>query len=54
MPDELDGIRLPLQRQHAYGTERFRAAIEAQLSCRAGPAKVGRPRKSALSSDSAH
>ncbi len=53
-PDELDGIRRHLQRQHAYGTERFRAAIEAQLSRRAGPAKMGRPRKSALPPESAH
>jgi putative transposase len=52
-PDELDSIRLHLQRQHAYGAERFRAAIEAQLSRRAGPAKIGRPRKSALPSESA-
>jgi putative transposase len=53
-PEELDGIRLHLQRQHAYGTEYFRAAIEAQLSRRAGPAKIGRPRKSPSSSESAH
>ena len=53
-PDELDGIRLHLQRQHAYGTERFRAAIEAQLSRRAGTARVGRPRKSAPPAESAH
>jgi putative transposase len=53
-PDELDNIRLHLQRQHAYGTERFRAAIEAQLSRRAGPAKIGRPRKSTLLAESAH
>jgi putative transposase len=51
-PDELESIRLHLQRQHAYGAERFRAAIEAQLSRRAGPAKIGRPRKSALPSES--
>jgi putative transposase len=48
-PDELASIRLHLQRQHAYGTERFRVAIEAQLSRRAGPAKIGRPKKAALS-----
>ena len=53
-PDELDDIRLHLQRQHVYGTERFRAAIEAQLSRRAGPAKIGRPRKLALLVESAH
>lgn len=50
VPDELDSVRLHLQRQHAYGADRFRAAIEAQLSRRAGPAKIGRPRKSAPSS----
>ncbi|MEO5831733.1 MAG: hypothetical protein ABIQ36_14305 [Rhodanobacter sp.] len=50
--DELDSLRLHLQRQHAYGTERFRAAIEAQLSRRAGPVKIGRPGKSELPSES--
>ena len=53
-PDELDGIRLHLQRQHAYGTEYFRAAIEARLSRRAGPAKIGRPGKSPPFPESAH
>ncbi|MDQ3289394.1 MAG: transposase [Pseudomonadota bacterium] len=43
--DELELIRLRLQRQHALGTDRFRAMIEDQLQCRAGPAKIGRPRK---------
>lgn len=43
--EELDDIRLHLQRQHAYGSESFRAAIEAQLGRRASPAKNGRPRK---------
>lgn len=43
--DHLDAIRIHLQRQHALGSERFRTAIEAQLSRRAGPAKIGRPRK---------
>ena len=43
--EETDAIRLHLQRQHAYGSNRFRAAIEAQLGRRAGPAKIGRPRK---------
>ena len=42
---ELDLIRSHLQRQHAYGSNRFRAAIEAQLGRIAGPAKIGRPRK---------
>ena len=42
---ETDAIRLNLQRQHAFGSRRFQAAIEAQLQRRAGPAKIGRPRK---------
>ncbi|WP_426687241.1 hypothetical protein [Rhodanobacter ginsengiterrae] len=52
--DELDGLRLHLQRQHAYETARFRTAIEAQLSRHAGPAKIGRPKRSELPSESAH
>lgn len=44
-PEQVDGIRAHLQRQHAYGTDRFRAAIEAQLGRTAGPQKIGRPRK---------
>ena len=44
-PDEVTLIRLRLQRQHALGTDRFRAMIEAQLQRRAGPAKIGRPSK---------
>jgi putative transposase len=47
--DDLAVIRLHLQRQHALGTDRFRAAIEAQLGRRAGPAKIGRPQKRAES-----
>jgi putative transposase len=47
--DDLTAMRLHLQRQHALGTERFRAAIEAQLDRSAGPAKIGRPRKAAES-----
>jgi putative transposase len=43
--DDLTAIRLHLQRQHALGTDLFRAAIEAQLGRCAGPAKIGRPRK---------
>jgi len=42
---ELDDIRLHLQCQHAFGPNRFRDAIEAQLGRRAGPAKIGRPAK---------
>ncbi|SFS06396.1 putative transposase [Dyella sp. OK004] len=45
-PEELDGIRQHLQRQHALGSDRFRMKIEALLERRAGPAKIGRPRKS--------
>lgn len=48
--DELDSIRLHLQRQHALGPDRFRAAIEAQLNRRAGPARIGRPRKRRMES----
>ena len=44
-PMELVAIREHLQRQHAYGTARFREMIERQLGRRAGPAKIGRPRK---------
>ena len=43
---EVEAIRAHVQRQHAYGTDRFRAAIEAQLGRSAGPQKIGRPRKS--------
>ena len=43
--EELGLIRLRLQRQHALGTDRFRAMIEDQLERRAGPAKIGRPTK---------
>ena len=43
--DHLDAIHAHLQRQHALGSDRFRSAIEAQLSRRAGPAKIGRPTK---------
>ena len=43
--DELTAIRLRLQRQHALGPDRFRAAIEAQLGRHAGPTKIGRPTK---------
>ena len=50
---ELDDIRLHLQRQHVYGSARFRAVIEVQLGRRAGPAKIGRPRRLALTDKSA-
>lgn len=44
--EDIADIRAHLQRQHAYGNPRFRAAIEKQLGRRAGPAKIGRPLKS--------
>ncbi|WDS34742.1 transposase [Pseudoxanthomonas sp.] len=45
-PQETATIRLNLQRQHALGNDRFRAAIERQLGRRAGPApRPGRPPK---------
>lgn len=52
-PDELNDIRSHLRCQHAFGSNRFRAAIEAQLGRRAGPAKIGRPRKSSPAEESA-
>lgn len=51
--DELDALRQHVQRQHAYGSNRFRAAIEAQLRRSAGPRKIGRPRKSGCGLESA-
>jgi len=50
---EVEAIRLHLQRQHALGSDRFRAAIEAQLARPAGPLKIGRPRKNPTSGKSA-
>jgi len=43
--EEAEAIRRHLQRQHAFGSPRFTAAIEAQLGRPAGPAKIGSPRK---------
>jgi putative transposase len=43
--DETAAIRRHLQRQHAYGPDSFRRAVEAQLSRPIGPRKIGRPRK---------
>ena len=43
--DDIEAIRLHLRRQHPYGSERFRQAIEAQLGRIIGPQKIGRPRK---------
>ena len=44
-PEETEAIRFHLQRQHLYGPDRFRQAIEAQLGRAVGPRKIGRPRK---------
>lgn len=44
--DELEAIRLYVQRQRALGSDRFQAAIEQQLDRRAGLGQPGRPRKS--------
>lgn len=46
-PEETDAIRAHLQRQHLYGPDRFRRAIEAQLGRSVGPRKIGRPCKAA-------
>ncbi len=43
--ETVSAIRQHLQRQHPYGSERFRRAIEAQLGRTVGPQKIGRPRK---------
>jgi putative transposase len=51
--DDLDHIRLHLQRQHAIGSEPFCTAIAAQLARRVGPAKIGRPRRSLPTMDRA-
>lgn len=45
--DELQAIRLYVQRQRALGTDRFRTAIERQLQRRAGIGRPGRPAKAA-------
>ena len=44
--EQVESIRRHVQRQHAYGTDRFRIAIETMLGRTAGPQKIGRPRKS--------
>lgn len=46
--DELEAIRLYLQRQYLYGPDRFRKAVEAQLGRAVGPVKTGRPGKSSV------
>jgi len=44
LPDEdTAAIRDHLQRQHALGSDRFRASIEAMLKRRIGPGRPGRP-----------
>ncbi|HET6432656.1 transposase [Dyella sp.] len=50
--EDIEAIRLHLQRQHALGSDRFSAAIEAQLARPAGPLKIGRPRKAHNRSES--
>lgn len=50
--DDIEAIRLHLQRRHALGSDCFRAAIEVQLARPAGPLKIGRPRKPHDSSES--
>ena len=42
---EIDDMRRHLQQQHAFGSQRFRAAIETQLGRRAGRERIGRPPK---------
>jgi putative transposase len=44
-PEETHAIRAHLQRQHLFGPDRFRRAIETQLGRTVGPRKIGRPRK---------
>jgi putative transposase len=51
--DQLDAIRAHLQRQHALGSDRFRIAIETLLDRHAGPAKIGRTKKSKADLESA-
>ena len=43
---ETEEIRKNLQSQYAFGSRRFQSLVEAQLGRRAGPARIGRPRKS--------
>lgn len=44
-PADVESIRRHLQRQHAYGSDRFRETVEVQLGRSAGPQKIGRPSK---------
>jgi putative transposase len=50
-PEETDAIRIHLQRQHLYGPDRFRRAIEAQSGRAVCPRKIGRPRKSLVADE---
>ena len=50
--EELEDVRQHLH-QHAYGSKRFRVAIEVQFGRHAGPARIGRPRKSRLPDENA-
>ena len=44
-PADVASIRRHLQRQHAYGSDRFRKIIEVQLGRSVGPQKIGQPSK---------
>ncbi len=44
-PHDTDACLRHLQRQHAYGSDRFRQAIEAQLGRNVTPQKIGQPKK---------
>jgi putative transposase len=41
--EETDSVRKHLQRQHVYGPEHARVALEARLGRSLGPGKIGRP-----------
>jgi putative transposase len=45
--EELDSLRLYIQRQRALGSSRFQEQIERQLARRTGIEQPGRPRKPA-------
>ena len=46
-PEELETIRLRLQRRHALGSDGFLMMIEEQLARPPGRLKIGRPRRDA-------
>ena len=50
-PEHVEAIRRHLRRQHPYGSERFRQAVEAQLGRIVGPQTIGRPRKTGVRVD---